>query len=268
MFSYITDGITSNGGAADHEQPSLKKARLDAPKLSSLLLASTWNNVSCVQENNPPVQYTAVHDCGLQTSLKPVLAIKEEPDYNISSSTSTKVKNINLDFNGVRSVLGTDSVHSNSNGSVHKGLTTFRLGSGMTITSQSANPSFEEIVKHTNIRPMPTLKKMGAKIKLGDNSKKSKSKKMHHISSSISSSIEPEFAVDPLNNYDGSIANQDLYRKLLMNRLQQEEVEHCLKVKALEKQVLAYAQQSNYWTLKIKHLKSGNDSVPLMNGEL
>lgn len=250
FYLSITEELQAVSEGSSDNEPAIKKARLNAPKLSSLLLASAWNNT----------QFDVA--ASESATIDPIVNVKDEPDYNISSSTSTKVKNINLDYSN-RSSVEVDRTQN-------KNLTTFHLGSGMTITSQCTTPpNLDKMQTQPNIRPMPALKKMGARIKYEESvPKKLKTSKKIHSSSSISSSIEPELFPMSFSNENNSPVCREVYKKLLNNRVEQEELEHRLRMKALEKQLHAYSQQTSYWSLKLKLLKSGKDnSNSIVNGD-
>lgn len=256
-------------------EPALKKARQDAPKLSSLLMAHS--RISVVNQKTTEDVFCSKITDSVLAAARPAVEVKEDIDC-ISSSTScaTKVKNISLNC---LTVPSKDHQHPNfskiakqsvSLTSVFspKNLTTFHLGSGMTITSQSPNPpKIEQLGRQASMRPMPTLKKMGGKHH-ESHCKKVKSKKKHSHSC-ISSTNELEEFPNSFGDVSDSFECKKLYTKLISQRLVLERREHEAKLLLVKRELSVYDQQSLYWSLKLQMLKAGRDSQdhPLTNGD-
>ncbi|XP_018010620.1 uncharacterized protein LOC108668009 [Hyalella azteca] len=250
-----SDGVlTSSGEESDPSQPVSKKARSDAPKLSSLLLG---NNISAkvngVKENTAELSYRGDNE--------PCIAV--ESDYDISSSTSAaKSRDVNLNGFNTHAILAADILPKIIPPGVSvtripssKGLpTTFNLGSGMTITSQTSNAS-------PVLKAMPSLKKINNKI---GTSRKFRSKNLN---------LPPRLDQEEISfsSYDANddIQCKELHARLLSKRIEYEQAEHIMRMKMLEKQMNVYSQQANYWSLKLRLLKANKDTQDHMyvNGE-
>ena len=235
----------------------MKKARQEAPKLSSLLLAA--NVWKCINNNGTLKTEPSSRNLSPEVSVKKEdLAKVPSDDLTVSYSNGSTVKSesiISLAKKLPPCVTVTEAIPD-------KGRTTFHLGSGMTITSQPVPDSRNNIdvtaENYASIRPMPSLKKMSSlKAKQEEASRKSKLKKRVNLGD--------EFSLDAVEDCE----NKELQNRLLQSRIEQERVEHKLKIKLLEKQLQAYTNQSNFWALKLKLLRNNQieNETPYCNGE-
>lgn len=248
----------SSGEESDPAQPMLKKAQSEAPKLSSLLLANRNNKT-------PSKQSTEI----MGNFSPPILDnTRGETDFNISSSTNvTRVNNtgyINQNSEIVKSEdlpaiipsgVSVTKIHNS------KSLTTtFNLGSGMTITSQTSN--YHSLAN--GVQPVSTTLKK-ANQKLDSTPKKRKRKNTNNISPAVHQDDVP-FSSSAIPD---DVACRELYMKLMANRLEHEDAEHKARMELIEKQINLCSQQSSYWSLKMKFLKNNKDltDMPMVNGD-
>lgn len=273
----------------DDREPALKRARQESPKLSSLLLAGSHKRTSSkkISKNGTGMGHKSSSSgsfpYNLPTCTK-VLQVKKKSHSGHNTSTAVNNNSFMTEIpilpKGLASCLSITNIPNPVNIVNHVGG---GFGSHSKDTALSGSSPGQ-----VSMKPMPSLKKMVPSKHQGSGSSKSsnvhrthKSSSGHstkvrgHSSNSSSHNVNSVNSVSALHcaedmlspshtdtdNDRSEVSERQLSAKLATQRIEFERREHELKVRLLEKELENQRYQSQYWSLKLKLLRSGRDNA-------
>ncbi|KAK3860925.1 hypothetical protein Pcinc_033054 [Petrolisthes cinctipes] len=276
-------GQVGEGALEEEREPALKRARQESPKLSSLLLAGphkrspskksglgkSVTGTSHKSSNVVPGHYSLLEGNKTHHVKK-----KSQPMTMLNMAALSEIPILPK---GLASCLSITNI-PNPVSAASQGRS-------------SVSPSSPPI--STAMKPMPSLKKMvlgkqqssGSKNSNLRNSKKSNGlssksrghRSSYHNSLGADQSLTPR-AISPTpveveSERIDQAMEHSLNARLATQRLELERKEHELRMKLLEKELQTHTHQSQYWSLKLKLLRAGRETVtlgisPATNGDI
>lgn len=269
----------------------MKRARQESPKLSSLLLAGSnkrssskkfsKNGTGMVHKNNSSFPYN------IPTCTK-VLQVKKKSHSVATNNNNASLSDIPILPKGLASCLSITNIPNPVSVVNHVGGS---FGSHARETALPSSPPGQ-----TSMKPMPSLKKMvhskhqgsggsksssihkTRKASSGHFSSKVRGHNSHSSSHGVSlghanntnsvNSLSALHCIDDMlsqTDYDindrSEFSERQSSAKLATQRIEFERREHELRIRLLEKELEVQRYQSQYWSLKLKLLRSGRENA-------
>lgn len=275
-------------GGQEEREPALKKARQESPKLSSLLLAASHKRPPAKKTNKGSSNSTAYKNSSTSSNNNNSSSISNN-NHSINNSSSNVNNNSNSFPYSIPSC--TKVMHVKKKG--HSGTATTGfigapsqeipilpkgLASCLSITNipnpagAQGTPSRESVSPSTSpvqaaLKPMPSLKKMvpskhqhgttkGSSMRSGRKSNGLSSKSTRGHSAPAYPVQQQSLSLVPA---EGMGEEQLLSIRLVTQRLRLEQREHEMRMQVLEKEMQAHNFQCQYWSLRLKLLRSGQE---------